>query len=189
MFDGIVYQQVDRVATGSSFGPSIANGYLVHYEQIWLNNCPDEFKPVYYKRYVDDLFVLFRSAHDLETFNQYLNTKHAKIKFTNEKEVNGSLSFLDVLISRNKEGFTTTVYHKTSFSGVYSNFNSFIADEYKHGLIFTMLFRLFSIVLDFSKFLEEVNYLNDVLKKNSFPTNLVDKCIKILLNKQFSQKI
>ena len=28
-----------------------------------------------------------------------------------------------------------------------------------------------------------------MLKKNSFPTNLVDKCIKIFLNKQFSQKI
>ena len=36
---------------------------------------------------------------------------------------------------------------------------------------------------------EEVNYLKDVLKKNSIPTNLVDKCIKIFLNKQFSQKI
>ena len=29
----------------------------------------------------------------------YLNTKHANIKFTSEKEVNGSLPFLDVLMS------------------------------------------------------------------------------------------
>ena len=28
-----------------------------------------------------------------------------------------------------------------------------------------------------------------VLKKNPFPSTLVDKCIKIFLNKQFSQKI
>ena len=52
-----------------------------------------------------------------------------------------------------------------------------------------LLFRIFSIFSDFSKFHEEVNYLKDVLKKNSFPTNLVDKCIKNFLNKQFSQKI
>ena len=77
--------------------------FLTHYEQIWLNDCPDEFKPVYYKRYVDDLFVLFRSPHHLEKFNEYLNTKHANIKFTSEKEVNGSLPFLDVLISQNKK--------------------------------------------------------------------------------------
>ena len=87
------------------------------------------------------------------------------------------------------EGFTTTVYYKPILSGLYSNFNSFIADEYKYGAIFTLLFRIFSIVLDFSKFQEEFNYLKDVLKKNSFPANLVDKCMKIFLNKQFSQKI
>ena len=39
------------------------------------------------------------------------------------------------------------------------------------------------------KFLEEVNYLKYVLNKNYFPTDLVDKCIEIFLNKQFSQKI
>ena len=138
---------------------------------------------------MDDIFVLFWSPHHLEKFNEYLNTKHANIKFTNEKEVNGSLPFLDVLISRHSKGFTTTVYHKPTFSGVYSNFNSFIADEYKHGLIFTLLFRIFSIVSDFSKLYIEVNYIKGLLKKNSFPTTLVDKCIKIFLNKQFSQKI
>ena len=189
MVDGSIYQQIDGVAMGSPLGPSLANAFLAHYEQVWLDDCPDEFKPVYYKRYVDDIFVLFQSPHHLEKFNEYLNTKHANVKFTSEKEVNGSLLFLDLLISRNKECFTTTVYHKPTFSGVYSNFNSFIADEYKHGLIFTLLFWIFSIVSDFSKFHEEVNYLKDVLKKNSFPTNLVDKCIKMFLNKQFSQKI
>ena len=142
-------------------GLSLANAFLAHYEQIWLNDCPDEFKPVYYKRYVDDIFVLFRSPHRLEKFNEYLNTKHANIKFANEKEVNRLLPFSDVLISRNNKGFTTTVYHKPTFSGVYFNFNSFTADEYKNGLIYTLLFRIFSIVSDFSKFHLEVNYLKN----------------------------
>ena len=135
---------------------------------------------------MDDIFILFRSAHHLQ--KEYLNTKHANIKFTSEKEVNGSLPFLDVLISQNKKRFTTTVYHKPTFSGFYSNFNSFTADEYKHGLIFTFLFWIFLTSLDFCKFQEEVNNLKDVLKKKYFPHNLVNKCIKIFLNKPFSQK-
>ena len=72
LLDGIVYQHVDRVAMDSPLGPSLANAFLAHYEQIWLNDCPDEFKPVYYKRYVDDIFVLFRTPHYLEKFDQYL---------------------------------------------------------------------------------------------------------------------
>ena len=43
-------------------------------------------------------------------FNEYLNMKHDNIKFTNEKVVNESLPFLDLLISRNKKGFTRIVY-------------------------------------------------------------------------------
>ena len=120
---------------------------------MWHDDCPDDFEPVYYKRYVDDIFVLFQSPLHLEKFNEYLNRKHAKIKF-NEKEVNESLPFSDVLISRevneslpfsdvlisrNNKGFATTVDRKPTVSGVNFNFNTFIADECKHGLICTLV--------------------------------------------------
>ena len=32
-------------------------------------------------------------------------------------------------------------------------------------------------------------YLKEALKKNYFPTTLVDKCIKIFLNKQLAKKV
>ena len=79
------------------------------------------------------------------------------------------MPFLDVLITRTSNGFKTSVYHKPRFSGVYSNFNSYISKEYKFGLIFTLLFRTFSIVSDFSRFHSEVYHLKEILKKNAFP--------------------
>ena len=51
---------------GSPLGPTLANTFLYFHEQIWLNECPDEFKPVYYRKYVDDIFILFRSPVYLE---------------------------------------------------------------------------------------------------------------------------
>ena len=51
---------------GSPLGPTLANAFLSFQEQIWLNKCLDEFKPVYYRRYVDDIFVLFPSPVHLE---------------------------------------------------------------------------------------------------------------------------
>ena len=62
------------------------------------------------------------------------------------------MQIIDVVIWQNSKGFTTTVYHKSTFSGVYANFDSFRDDEYNHGLIITLLFRIFSIVSGFSKF-------------------------------------
>ena len=60
----------------SPLGPKLANAFLAHYEQIRLNENPDQFKPVYYKRYVDDIFVLFRPTYHHEKFHEYLNTKY-----------------------------------------------------------------------------------------------------------------
>ena len=44
------------------------------------------------------------------------------MKLTNKKKVNEPLPFLGVQISRNDKGFATTLYHKPTFSDVYSNF-------------------------------------------------------------------
>ena len=47
----------DGVAMGSPLGPTLANAFLCHHEKKWLNDCPNNFKPGFYKRYVDDIFV------------------------------------------------------------------------------------------------------------------------------------
>ena len=72
-----------------------------------------------------------------------------------------------MLISWNNKGFTTTVYHKPTVGGVYSNFNDFIAHEYKHGFIIIFISQNFLIDLDFSKFRKVVNYLKNI-KENLF---------------------
>ena len=46
-FDGKIYKQTDGVAMGSLLGPSLANAFLCFHEQIWLSDCPEDFKPVY----------------------------------------------------------------------------------------------------------------------------------------------
>ena len=39
VFDGELYQQVDSVAMGSPLGPTLANIFIIHYEDIWVHNC------------------------------------------------------------------------------------------------------------------------------------------------------
>ena len=76
IFDNKLYKQIDGVAMGSPLGPTLANVFLCHYEKNWLNECPSQFKPVVYKRYVDDIFVLFKSKEHLKRFANYMNSKY-----------------------------------------------------------------------------------------------------------------
>ena len=70
-FDGTYYYQTDGVAMGSPLGPLLANSFMSHYEGKWLDECPGDFKPKYYRRYVDDIFVLFEKPEHLEMFKEY----------------------------------------------------------------------------------------------------------------------
>ena len=64
-FDGKIYKQTDGVVMSLPLGPSLANAFLCLHEEISFNDCPEDFKPVYYRRYVDDIFALFCSPDHL----------------------------------------------------------------------------------------------------------------------------
>ena len=71
----------------SQLGPSLAYVFICFHEQTWLNDSPDDFKPVYCRRYVDDKFILFHLPEHLEKFTNYLNSKHENIKLTLRKKL------------------------------------------------------------------------------------------------------
>ena len=102
-----MYKQIDGIAMGSLLGPSLANAFLWDYEKLWLDSCPPEFKPVVYRRYVDDIFVLFKSKDHLLLFAKYMNTRHKNLKFTFDFELSNSFSFLDVKITCGSNRFST----------------------------------------------------------------------------------
>ena len=95
-----------------------------------LKSCPKSFKTVYYERYVDDIFVLFEKPEQVIRFVNYINKGHKNRKFSFETEKDNYFSFLDVKICREKDKFATNVFRKDTFSGVYTNFSSFVKLEH-----------------------------------------------------------
>ena len=93
----------------SSLGPTMANFLLSFCEIKWLEQCPKELKPVFYRIYVDEIFVLFESAEHLSKFQNYFNTCHPNLSLSFEQEKDGKLSFLDIEVSWEKGKFVTTV--------------------------------------------------------------------------------
>ena len=167
---------------GSPLGPSLANAFLSYYEKNWLNNCPQGFKPVFYRRYVDDIFLLFKSNDHLKYFQDFLNSCHINMSFSMETEKENKLSFLDVEVIREQGKFTTTVYRKPTFSGVYSNFESFLPSVYKFGMVYTLVYRCFRISSNWTQFHTELTFLKGIFPKNGYPDNFIDKCFKKFLN-------
>ena len=58
IFSNKFYKQIDGVAMGSPLGPALANIFMCSFENKWLKDCPHSLKPVFYRRNVDDIFVM-----------------------------------------------------------------------------------------------------------------------------------
>ena len=117
-----------------------------------------------------------------------MNSKHKNVKFTFEIEDSNNFSSLDVKIIRKNKGFVTSIFRKASFSGVYTNYESFILETYKIGLVRTLLFRFFKICSSMENFHIEVEHLRSIFKCNNYPVNIIDQCIKKFLNKLYVPK-
>ena len=158
LFNGSLYQQIDGVAMGSPLGPLFVNIFLSFHETSWLNNCPSNFKPLLYRRYVDDTFLLFRSRDHIPLFLAYLNRQHPNINITCEVESNCQLSFLDITITRTNGHFETSVYRKPTFTGLFTNFHSFTPLQFKRGLIYSLLHRFFNICSSYENFHAQIEF-------------------------------
>ena len=86
-FNRHYYRQKDGVAMGSPLGPALANAFLAHYENIWLEEYPLSFASIFYTRYVEGIFLIFRSSDHITKLAEYFSPKHPNIRFTYELEI------------------------------------------------------------------------------------------------------
>ena len=128
---------------------------MVYHEKNWLERCPLEYRPLYYRRYVHDIFVLFNSPGHLKRFHSYLNSYHLNISSTIENEKDNITSFLDVNIIR------------------------------EQALLHTLLYRCFRICSDWTKFLLELVKLTDVFKSNGYPVDFINNYFKVFLDNKY----
>ena len=173
MFSNTFYNQIDGVAMGSPCGPALVNIIICSFENKQFKNCSHGLISVFYKRYVDDMFVLLSFFNHAEKVQRVFILKHSHKNFCWFLNFFKRQYFLwDRKICQ--------VYRKKTFSCVYTNFNCCVPETYKTGLMKSLLFQCFSLYSDFANFHHEINTLKIILYKNNYPRYLC-KIYKITL--------
>ena len=127
------------------------------------------------------LYISFIYQPFVHVFHAYLNTSHPNMSFSFKQAINGKLSFLGVEVSRQQGNFVTTVYGRSTFSGVYTHFDNFLPTVYKVGMTYTLAYRCFKIFSDWTKFNEELNFPKHVFLRNVYSLSLLTNVLKLLL--------
>ena len=182
LFNNVMYRQIDGISMGSPLGPILADIFMAKIENT--NLAEQISKLHFYSRYVDDTFILCDTKVDTNELLSTFNGAHSSLKFTMEKESNGEIPFLDVLLRRRPDGsLQRRVYHKSTWSGQYLHFKSFTPLKYKRNLVRTLSFRTRKICS--SDTLDDgLAFLCDTLLQNGYPNEFIKRNMKERLPKE-----
>lgn len=121
------YLQIKGVAMGSACAPSIANLFMEQLELNFIDNVevnPFHDQIIFWKHYIDDIFVLFKGAVQFDNFTEWLNNVHCSIKFVGSSDTT-QINFLDTVVYRdlnNKMAFR--VYRKPTDKNALLHYSS-----------------------------------------------------------------
>ena len=183
IFNNLVYDQINGVSMGSPLAPVLANVFMCYLENQVFTTYTNT-KPLLYKRYVDDCFLIFDNAKSVVPFFSFFNKQHNNIRFTKEEQLKdiNEFPFLDLKIMKNGNKFMTCTYQKPSHTGLYTNWYSFTPRKYKINLVKTLLSRAWSICSNYELFDQDVKIIRKSLLENQYPQGIIDPIIKTFIN-------
>ena len=127
-------------------------------------------------RYVDDVFCLFTIPKTkILDFHSRINKWHKNLHFTVEFENDNSIAFLDVLVTREIDQLTTSLYRKATHTGLYMLWDSCQNRRYKLGLIRTLVMRIYRICSTEKGIKNEISSLRQKLEKNGYSSHIMKR--------------
>ena len=103
-------------------------------------------------------------------------------------ETEFKLPFLDIQVTRHNGKFITSVFRKSTFTGLGLNFLSFTPILYKLNSIRTLINRAYNVCSDFNFFHEDLVFLANYFAENFYPSFLFYKVLRDFLNSKFEPK-
>ena len=171
------YEQVEGAAMGPPISPIVANIYMENFKMRAVNTSPQP--PLMWKRFVDDTFVIIKAAQK-QSFLDHINSIDHNIQFTTEElRPDGSMPFLDILITPCEDGSLATTV-------LYMQWDSHHAISSKYSVIGTLHHRANTICSSPNLLQQEEQHLQRVLTKCKYPVwalNRVKMKMKTLAQK------
>ena len=163
-FNDKLYLQKQGTAMGTKMAPSFANIFMGALEQTLLSSSPDHLIPLLWKRFIDDIFLIWTHGEaSFQSFIQHLNSFHPTIKFEVTHSTK-SVHFLDTTVYITPQNtLETTLYIKPTDRMPLLHQASHHPNTCKKGLIYSQMLRYRRIITDHKEFQQKAQNLRVAL--------------------------
>ncbi|KAK5644291.1 hypothetical protein RI129_008136 [Pyrocoelia pectoralis] len=157
---------------GSPISGLLADIYVDHIEEQ-ITQLPEYTHVSLWRRYVDDILCFWTGTmQELTKFFEAINNI-SNLKFTIETEINNSLNYLDLTLTRNTHNIDYNIYRKPTSTDVIIPFNSSHAPQIKTSSFNFMFHRLLNTPLTLENFNQELATIIQIGKNNNYPLNFM----------------
>ena len=189
VFEDQVYKQIFGTAMGTPMAPSISNLFMGWLEERLFANSPVPINPKFWKRYIDDIFLLWtENDEQWELFFNYLNNFHDTIKFTSQIS-SSELPFLDILVKLSHGFLYTDVYSKPTDAHAYLHYSSCHPIHCKNNIPYSQMLRLRRICSKNEDFRSRCGQLSKYFLARGYKKSTIDKAIEKSSSKPRSETL
>ena len=174
-YNGSIYQQKFGAAMGGPCSPVVANIMMDYLFRKCQDVAPENVRPRVALKFVDDSFEVVKRAF-MDALNELMNTldETENLKFTDEKENEHKLAFLDSLVHRNEDGsLYSTVYRKPTHTDQYLHFTSHHPLSQRCGVIRTLMDRADNICTREADRIAEKAHVKQALESCGYPSKVI----------------
>ena len=101
--------------------------------------------PLFYQRYVDDIFAVCNTKSTALNFVEHINTLYPGLKFTAEHSIYNGINFLDLNIKCINGQINTNCHIKGTNTAIYLPKISFSPIQYKTAAIHALIYRAYRL--------------------------------------------
>ena len=157
----------DGVVMGSPLGPILANIFVVELERFVIPGLANKLNS--WGQYVDDT-ICYIEVDSIDYVLSKLNNFHKNIQFTVEVEMEGRISFLDVLMIRDKNNIETKVHLKSTNNKIYLSWISHAPNKWKMSTLRTLAKRTYDICSTNDHLQNKLSLIKNVFhEQNQYP--------------------
>ncbi|CAF4221148.1 unnamed protein product [Adineta steineri] len=180
LFENKYYQQIRGGAMGSPFTMTLANIYMLEWEQplVEYQNIHNQL----YGRYIDDVFMTTNLSFDqIKSQLDTANNRDHNIKIS--YSIGSTVEFLDVLVENKVGQLRTTVFHKPAAEPYILPFTSDHPRHIHRSTVKSQLVRATRLCSHVEDFDQERLNIEFTLLLNGYPPNFISYHFKQLFQK------
>ena len=168
--------QTEGVAMGCAASPHLANGWLSTFDRLIQGSSS------LYHRYMDDI-VTIENKDNIDNKLDEINSLHPFLTFTVEKENNGCLPFLDMLLCNTNGCISSSWFRKSTDTGLTLNYHSLAPMKYKRSVVIGFVHRIYRACSSWHDIHSGLESAKDILVKNQYPLPFIENIFHKTLHK------